>query len=327
MQALGQCPACCRRRPGWRLRGWPRLNPGRPGRAGCRCVTRRATTTTPRWRRRTTAPGCGRATPRCRRCTAGRCRSTRRPTSAVQESQDVFRNGVYGFGHSRVHDTLDGDQPLPGAAPRCRRCWTRHRARPGEETVLRHALPRRRHPARGGGIRAAQPLRAAALRGWRPTRRTLFTPGRPLLAAALGLMSHVHRQYGLPCRRPPTWPPTRCRRWPQGQGVCQDFAHLRSPRLRALGLPARYVSGYLVTHPPPGQPKLQGSDATTPGLEVWCPMHGWVAAGPDQRRDGRPGTMSPLAWGRDYADVAPLRGVIRGGGLAPPVVGVTVEPV
>ena len=112
----------------------------------------------------------------------------------------------------------------------------------------------------------------------------------------------------------------------KGQGVCQDFAHLMIGAMRSLGLAARYVSGYLLTQPPPGQPRLVGADASHAWVAVWCPLHGWVAL--DPTNDVRVGQDHvTLAWGRDYADVAPLRGVIRGGGSAPPSVGVTVEPV
>ena len=68
------------------------------------------------------------------------------------------------------------------------------------------------------------------------------------------------------------------------RGVCQDFAHLQIACLRSLGLAARYVSGYLLTDPPPGQPRLVGADASHAWLSVWCPRQGWVDARSDQRR-------------------------------------------
>ena len=92
-------------------------------------------------------------------------------------------------------------------------------------------------------------------------------------------------------------------------GVCQDFAHLALSGLRSLGLPARYVSGYLETLPPPGQPKLQGADMSHAWLSVFVAGIGWVDIDPtnDQFANERYVT---LAWGRDYADVPPLKGVI-----------------
>jgi transglutaminase-like putative cysteine protease len=93
------------------------------------------------------------------------------------------------------------------------------------------------------------------------------------------------------------------------EGVCQDFAHLALGVLRTVGLAARYVSGYLETSPPPGQAKLQGADASHAWVSVWTPHLGWVDIDPtnDKFVDDR---YIVLGWGRDYADVPPLKGVI-----------------
>ena len=92
-------------------------------------------------------------------------------------------------------------------------------------------------------------------------------------------------------------------------GVCQDFAHLAVACFRAAGLPARYVSGYIETTPPPGKPKLAGSDATHAWVSVFTPRAGWVDVDPtnDHLADSR---YIVTAWGRDFRDVSPLRGVI-----------------
>jgi transglutaminase-like putative cysteine protease len=92
-------------------------------------------------------------------------------------------------------------------------------------------------------------------------------------------------------------------------GVCQDFAHLAVACFRAAGLPARYVSGYIETTPPPGRPKLAGSDATHAWVSVFTPRAGWVDVDPtnDHLADSR---YIVTAWGRDFRDVSPLRGVI-----------------
>ena len=107
--------------------------------------------------------------------------------------------------------------------------------------------------------------------------------------------------------------------------MCQDFAHLQISCLRALGLPARYVSGYLLTDPPPGQPRLIGADASHAWLSVHCPAHGWVDLDPTNALlpDARHIT---IAWGRDYGDVSPLRGVMLGGAEHTLSVGVSVVP-
>jgi transglutaminase-like putative cysteine protease len=97
------------------------------------------------------------------------------------------------------------------------------------------------------------------------------------------------------------------------RGVCQDFAHLAIGCLRALGYPARYISGYLETLPPPGQKKLVGADASHAWFAVYSPGEGWFEF--DPTNDTVPvGQHVVTAWGRDYSDVSPLRGVILGGG-------------
>jgi transglutaminase-like putative cysteine protease len=110
------------------------------------------------------------------------------------------------------------------------------------------------------------------------------------------------------------------------RGVCQDFAHLQLACLRALTVPARYVSGYLLTHPAPGKEKLIGSDASHAWLAVWCEQDGWIDL--DPTNNSMPaGEHITLAWGRDYGDVSPINGVIFGGGEHIIDVGVDVTPV
>ncbi len=111
----------------------------------------------------------------------------------------------------------------------------------------------------------------------------------------------------------------------QRSGVCQDFAHLMLACLRAHGLAARYVSGYLLTDAPPGQPRLIGVDASHAWVSVFSPDHGWVELDPtnNQLADER---YITLAYGTDFADVVPLRGVILGGGQQTMQVSVSVTP-
>ena len=107
------------------------------------------------------------------------------------------------------------------------------------------------------------------------------------------------------------------------RGVCQDFAHFGIACLRSLGLPARYVSGYLETQPPPGRPSRVGSDASHAWFAVWCPGFGWID--PDPTHNVLPGERHlTVAWERDYSDVSPLRGVVVGGGTHSLGVGVDV---
>jgi transglutaminase-like putative cysteine protease len=111
----------------------------------------------------------------------------------------------------------------------------------------------------------------------------------------------------------------------QRRGVCQDFAHLMLACLRGHGLPARYVSGYLLTDPPPGEARLMGVDASHAWVAAYSPQLGWVEFDPtnNQLADTR---YITLAWGADFADVVPLRGVILGGGEQDMVVEVSVVP-
>lgn len=108
-------------------------------------------------------------------------------------------------------------------------------------------------------------------------------------------------------------------------GVCQDFAQVMIACLRSVGLAAKYVSGYLLTEPPPGQARLIGADASHAWVSVYCPQAGWLEFDPTNNCLAGE-THVRLAYGRDYLDVAPLRGVIRGGGAHELDVAVTVMP-
>jgi transglutaminase-like putative cysteine protease len=109
------------------------------------------------------------------------------------------------------------------------------------------------------------------------------------------------------------------------RGVCQDFAQVMIACLRSLGLAARYVSGYLLTNPPPGQARLIGADASHAWVSVYSPMSGWLEFDPTNNCLAGEGHVV-IAYGRDYNDVPPLRGVIRGGGAHELRVAVTVAP-
>jgi transglutaminase-like putative cysteine protease len=111
----------------------------------------------------------------------------------------------------------------------------------------------------------------------------------------------------------------------QRKGVCQDFAHLQIACLRSIGLAVRYVSGYLLTRPAPGQPKLIGADASHAWVSVYLGDYGWLDYDPTNNLV--PGCEHiTLAWGCDYEDVAPVTGVVVGGGLTTLKVSVDVSP-
>ena len=110
------------------------------------------------------------------------------------------------------------------------------------------------------------------------------------------------------------------------RGVCQDFAHLAIASLRSLGLPARYVSGYLRTRPPEGKERLVGADASHAWFAVFCPAVGWVDFDPTNNLLPAEEHIT-VAFGRDYSDVSPVSGVITGGGAHEVMVFVDVEEV
>ncbi len=161
-----------------------------------------------------------------------------------------------------------------------------------------------------------------------------FTPGRPLMQAALELTARMHSDFTYASQSTDINTPA-LEALENQRGVCQDFAHILLACLRSLGLPARYVSGYLLTQPPPGQPRLVGSDASHAWASVYLPelashaCQGWLDLDPTNNRTGlaSPGLdYVRLAVGRDFADVSPLRGVLQGGGEHTLDVAVTVAP-
>lgn len=139
-----------------------------------------------------------------------------------------------------------------------------------------------------------------------------FVPGCPVLVAAESLMGKIHRDFkyapGTTNIRTSAMEAFEARR-----GVCQDFAHIMIACLRSRGLAARYVSGYLRTLPPPEAAAFVGADASHAWVSVFCPPFGWVDLDPTNDVRVSSGHII-IAWGRDFGDVSPLRGVIVGGG-------------
>jgi len=153
-----------------------------------------------------------------------------------------------------------------------------------------------------------------------------FTRGRPILEAVLGLTHRINKEFIFDSRATDVSTPVS-EVFKKRAGVCQDFAHLMLACLRSLGLPARYVSGYLETAPPPGMTRLTGADASHAWVSVFCgEVAGWVDTDPTNNLlpSGRHITV---AWGRDFSDVSPLRGVTLGAGSQKLSVAVDVIPV
>ncbi len=140
-----------------------------------------------------------------------------------------------------------------------------------------------------------------------------FSPGRPVLAGLLDLMARMGRDFAFDPAATTVSTPVR-RVLELRAGVCQDFAHVMIAGLRALGLPARYVSGYVRTVPPSGQARLVGADQSHAWVSCWLgPAHGWIDLDPTNDLVVTQDHVW-LGWGRDYADVSPVRGVLLGGG-------------
>jgi transglutaminase-like putative cysteine protease len=142
--------------------------------------------------------------------------------------------------------------------------------------------------------------------------RPSFPKSRPILEAALDLTRRICEEFAFdPTATDVSTPIARVLK--QKRGVCQDFAHLQIACFRSLGLPARYVSGYINTVPPPGQPKLTGADASHAWVSLYCDGVGWIDLDPTNNMTaGREHIV--VAWGRDYSDICPIRGVTLGSG-------------
>lgn len=229
------------------------------------------------------------------------------PAPQVQsERRDVFGNRVLYFALEEVHQRLDVTvvtplytQPL-AALPSTSPSWENVAQQLCQAGSFDLQLYRLDSPF----IRRSDALATFAQR--------CFTPGRPIVEAALALNELIHQTFEYDASFTTLATPLS-EVLAQQRGVCQDFAHLAIGALRSVGLAARYVSGYLETQPPPGQPRLIGADASHAWLATWIPDWGWLALDPTNGTVA--GEQHPvLAWGRDYADVAPLKGVMNGGG-------------
>jgi transglutaminase-like putative cysteine protease len=170
-----------------------------------------------------------------------------------------------------------------------------------------------------------------------PTRRTPITPaitdyarisftrGREIVEAATDLMTRINRDFIYDGDATSVSTPA-AEAFAKKRGVCQDFAHIMICGLKGLGLPAAYVSGYLRTRPPPGRPRLEGADATHAWVSLWCGEDiGWIGFDPTNAMVAAESHII-LATGRDYADVAPIDGILLSPGDQELKVAVDVVP-
>ena len=233
------------------------------------------------------------------------------------------------FGNCVTHFGVHGPHPALGVRMTCEVGVGDRTGAAGAVPVAIEAVRAALHgPLRPDGLLAARMCEPSALVPWSAAAQAYaapsFAPGRDWLEATTELMHRIHADFEFDAESTDVTTSVD-EVLAQRSGVCQDFAHVMIACLRGLGLPARYTSGYLLTQPPPGRPRLLGADASHAWVAAWSPQHGWVELDPtnDQLADRR---YITLAWGCDFADVVPLRGVILGGRGQKMTVEVSVIP-
>ncbi|MBX3733909.1 MAG: transglutaminase family protein [Verrucomicrobiae bacterium] len=154
--------------------------------------------------------------------------------------------------------------------------------------------------------------------------RESFRPGTPLLVAVTDLSRRIFTDFKYDPVATTVATPLEAV-WENRRGVCQDFAHLAIACLRSVGVPARYVSGYIRTHPPEGRPRRIGADASHAWFSTFCPRFGWVDFDPTNNLMPS-GEHVTVACGRDYSDVSPVSGILTGGGSHEIQVSVDMAP-
>ncbi len=262
-----------------------------------------------------------RSTPR-QKCERGQLRI--QPLPAVyRDRDDFFGNRVTYFAIQESHVSLSVTARsevliVPAAPPQLQ-------ASPAWEEV-RHSVSKDTSRA---GIEARQflldsPLihSSAALAAYAATS---FAPNRPLLEAVADLVQRISQEFLYEPEATTVSTPLNTV-LDHRQGVCQDFAHVAIGCLRTYGIAARYVSGYLETAVPGGQPQLTGATASHAWVSVYCPGQGWVDFDPTNNSIPTDQHIT-VAWGRDYSDVTPLKGVVAGSGSPTLDVAVTAERV
>jgi len=254
------------------------------------------------------------------------------PPALLREQLDVYNNTRASFSFRSAHDrlTVVADSIVSTTADPLARDLS---SAPQLNTPWEQVRERFRYRAGAVYDSAAEFLYASPYvprnDAFIEFAKVSFAPGRSLLAAADALMTQIHTRMRYESESTEVNTPA-LEALKQGKGVCQDFAHIMVACCRALGLPARYVSGYMLTQPPPGKPRLIGSDASHAWASVYFPGEGaqrgrWLDF--DPTNDRAPGEdYVTLATGRDFLDVSPMRGVIHGGSRHKLRVAVTVEP-
>jgi transglutaminase-like putative cysteine protease len=255
-------------------------------------------------------------------CRAHRLAISPRPQK-LEECQDYFGNPIHFFtigeGHQELSVSAHSEVEL-----RFDDSVTRERSAPWEQVraASERVPPGERVDVRQFAFDSPHVTCDAALAEFAGES---FAAGREWLEAALDLMGRIHRDFAYdPTATNVSTPLATV--LAMRRGVCQDFAHLQIGCLRSLGLPARYVSGYLLTTPPPGQPRLVGADASHAWASAWCEEFGWVDFDPTNNGLPTLGHVT-VAWGRDYSDVCPIKGIFVGGGQHRMNVSVDVTPV
>jgi transglutaminase-like putative cysteine protease len=240
-----------------------------------------------------------------------RCRESEVVVEPVPEEYrvrgDYFGNRVSYFAIHSPHDALTVTASSVVEVGKTAGGFSRVGNRRWEEVVAAVRAGRVADPLDSAEYVLDSPLVETADR-YRTYAAESFTPGRPLIDAVMSLSSRIKTDFAYePGSTSVTTPLVEM--FEQRRGVCQDFAHLGIACLRSLGLPARYVSGYLETDPPPGRAKLSGVDGSHAWLSVLVPEAGWLDFDPtnDQFVGGR---YVVIAYGRDYSDVPPMNGVI-----------------
>jgi transglutaminase-like putative cysteine protease len=242
-------------------------------------------------------------------CYATRIQIDPRP-AVISERCDAFGNAVTFFtvqeDHSTMTVTAESDveiRPIERLVPASTRAWEEtHRALwlHGDDRTLE---------AFSFVFDSPHVVSTPSIHDF---ARVSFTEGRPILEAAFDLARRIHDEFSYRPKVTTISTPI-AEVLARKEGVCQDFAHLMLGCLRSLGLAARYVSGYIQTLPQPGREKLVGVDASHAWVSVFCADAGWIDIDPTNALIPYDAHIT-VAWGRDYADVSPIRGVAIGGG-------------
>ena len=252
---------------------------------------------------------------------------------SVTPSPEILGTSVDAFGNALTSLCIDADHDeltvlAESWVDVSERRWPDDAASPPWEEVRNRLAYRHGRPLRPADLEATRFLfestRVRNKRELAAWAARSFPAGTPLLAGVRHLMDRIHDELVFDPEATTVSTPVM-EVFEKKRGVCQDFAHLMLSCLRSLGLAARYVSGYLLTRPPPGRPRLVGADATHAWVSVYCPEVGWVDFDPTNRLLPSLEHVT-VGWGRDYDDVIPLRGVILGGGAHTLDIEVTVAP-